>query len=88
VQSKEFTAKQVVSRCDVSGELHVHTATVGQQSIHSPLAASVSIFVDFEPDVAFTIVGLGEVDNDGTEMGWVYDVVGGGSGLVMELDSN
>jgi hypothetical protein len=70
MQGKKLSAKQVVSRCNVRGKLHVHKTSVSQQSVDSPLTIrrGITIFIDLEPHVSSTSVRLGEVDNDGTKM--------------------
>jgi hypothetical protein len=90
MKGNELSAEQVVARGDVGGKLDVHAAAVVEQSVNSPLSisCSVSILVDLEPHISRTRIGPCEVDDDGTKMGGVYDVVVGSIRVVVPLESN
>lgn len=70
MKGNELSAKQVVSRCDVRGKLHIHTTSVSQQSVHSPLTIGrgITIFIDLEPHVSSASVRLGKVHDDGAKV--------------------
>lgn len=90
VEREDLPSKQVVSGGDVRRNGDVDAALVVDQPVHSPLTigGGVAVLVDLEPHVTSAGVGLGEVDDDGAQVGDVDDVVGGSRGVVVPLDAD
>jgi hypothetical protein len=75
MESNDFTTKQVVSRSDVSRNGDVHTTLSVQQPINSPSSISIAILVYLEPNIACTIVRLGQVNHHGALVGSLDDII-------------